>query len=318
MSAVPLEVALQRSRQRLQGNLGIVRHVRRILNGPGMPRIHSASSIINSIATYNHSEMVGHTGAVGFTWEQAAIGAVGECLERYCCAVYNHADLRYASARELGPGAVGMDRFELYTERQQAHPQFPFPRWHADLPIHWVPGRSLLDGGDRWVPASLTYIPYVPSNQPGRQADLLALAVSSGQACHTDPDAALLSGLCEVIERDAFMLVWSKKLSVPRLDVSGDAELSALFDRYFACPGLAFHLFDLTLDVPVPTVLCIAEGQSARGPYLCVGAACRPNYRDAVVKAWMEAAQGLIWAHSLIDSKPDWRPEPDFLNVRDF
>ena len=158
--------ALARSERTLQGSFAIVRHVRRILNAPGMPRIHSASSIINSIATYNHSEIVGHTGAVGFTWGEAAIGAVGECLERYCCAVYNHADLTYASQAELEPAAVGMDRFELYTPRQEAHPQFPFAHWNANLPIHWVKGQSLYDRSLRWVPACLAYIPYVPSTRP--------------------------------------------------------------------------------------------------------------------------------------------------------
>jgi ribosomal protein S12 methylthiotransferase accessory factor len=184
--------------------------------------------------------------------------------------------------------------------------------------MHWVQGCSLLNQHIKYVPACLTYIPYLNSAAIDRQPDLFALAVSSGQACHSEVDAALLSGLCEVIERDAFIICWSKMLSVPRLDYSADPELCEIFQRYFACAGLQFHLFDITLDIPIPSVLCIVQAVGERGPYCCVGAATRPHYRDAIIKAWQEAAQGLIWAQSLLQSKPDWRPTADFHNVRDF
>jgi ribosomal protein S12 methylthiotransferase accessory factor len=312
------QAVLDRAEQQLMGPFALIRMVRPLLNAPGMPRIYSASSVINSITTYNSAEMVGHTGAVGFDVLEAKLGAVGECVERYCCAVYQHHQLVYCSAVELGTEAVGMDQFCLFTQRQLQHDDFPLPIWQPNSPMHWVQGRSLLQQQTKYIPACLTYIPYLNPCEVDRQPDLFALAVSSGQACHSELDAALLSGLCEVIERDAFMICWSKMLSVPRLDYSADPELCDIFERYFACAGLQFHLFDITLDIPIPSVLCVVQGISERGPYCCVGAATRPHYRDAIVKAWQEAAQGLIWAQSLMQSKPDWRPATDFHNVRDF
>lgn len=312
------EAVLQRVEQQLLGPFALIRTVRRLLNAAGMPRIHSASSVINSIRTYNCGEMVGHTGAVGFDWPEAMLGAVGECVERYCCAVYQHQQLIYGSQLDVGAQAVGMDQFCLFSSRQLDDANFPLPRWQPESPMHWVQGYSLLQQQPRYLPACLTYIPYFNHESLERQPDFFALAVSSGQACHTDVDAALLSGLCEVIERDAFIICWSKMLSVPKLDFSSDPQLCDIYQRYFACTGLQFHLFDLTLDIQIPTVLCIAQGVGPRGFYCCVGAATRPHYRDAVIKAWQEAAQGLIWAQSLMQSKPDWRPESDFRNVRDF
>jgi ribosomal protein S12 methylthiotransferase accessory factor len=315
---VTTEGVLQRAEQQLLGPYALIGVIRRLLNAPGMPRIHSAASVINSIRTYNRGEMVGHTGAVGFDWQEAMLGAIGECVERYCCAVYQHQQLIYSSRDELGEQALGMDAFCLFSQRQLQDVNFPLPRWQPGSLMHWVEGYSLLQHQPRYLPACLTYIPYFNDIDMQRQPDLFALAVSSGQACHSELAAALLSGLCEVIERDAFIICWSKMLSVPKLDISADPELCQIYQRYFACPGLQFHLFDLTLDIKIPTVLCIAQGQTERGPYCCVGAATRPLYRDAVIKAWQEAAQGLIWAQNLLLTKPDWRPDSDFRNVRDF
>jgi len=304
--------------QTMRGPLSLVRHAQRILNQPGLPRIHNASSIINSIKSYNHSELVGDTGAAGLTWEEAAMGAIGECIERYCCAVYDHDELTYASQRELGDTAIGMDRFALYSQRQQAHPDFPLSAWQPELPIHWVQGEVLGSGESRRVPACLAYIPYVHHPDESRTRDLLALAVSSGQACHSDPAAALLSGLCEVVERDAFMITWLKRLAVPRIEWEHDAELQQIYQRHFACPGLSFHLFDLTLDIAIPTVLCVIEGEGPRGSYLCVGCSTRPNYRQAITKAWLEASQTLVWLRDLMQRRRDWRPDADYVNLRDF
>ena len=48
-----------------------------------------------------------------------------------------------------------------------------------------------------------------------------ALPISTGCAAHTDIAAALLSGLCEVIERDAIALLWLQRMAVPRLSLDG-------------------------------------------------------------------------------------------------
>ncbi|MBN9608349.1 MAG: hypothetical protein BGO26_20040 [Actinobacteria bacterium 69-20] len=297
------------------GPTSIVRMVRTILNAPGEPRLFSVSSIPNSMELVAGAEMAGNTGGMGETWDAAAIGAVGECVERYCCAV-QPADPVVASAAELGDAAVGMDAFQLFSERQYAHPNFPFARQDDQLPITWVAAERLSDHETRFVPACLVYIPYVP-RLPGK-TDMLALSVSSGQACHTDWDSAVLSGLCEVIERDAFMLTWARRLTPTRLRLDERLPLFDWFQRYFARASLTFDLFRLPSDIDVPTVLCVARGHTPDGPFACVGAACRLNEADAARKAVVEAAQGAVWVRDLIRTLPDWRPAPDFSNVRDF
>src|SRR6218665_1733048 len=56
----------------------------------------------------DHPQRTGRTAAMAETWENAAISAVGECVERYCCAV-QPPDLIFASAAELGARAYPLE-----------------------------------------------------------------------------------------------------------------------------------------------------------------------------------------------------------------
>lgn len=297
------------------GPASIVKSIRTILNAPGEPRLFSVASVPNSYEVIGGVEMAGNTGAMSETWEDAAVSAVGECVERYCCAIQSD-DLVVATKRELGPGALDMHDFELFSEVQYRHENFPFPRQHDDLPITWLPARRLRDDAERFVPACLVHIPYVPRLE--ESTDMLALSVSSGQACHSNEAQALLSGLLEVVERDGFMLTWARRLTPTRLRVESEPELAAWYERYFAGSMLEFRVYALPSDIDIPTVLCVARGTSRDGPFACVGAASRLDEAEAVRKAIIEAAQGAVWVRDLIDTRPDWRPAPDYSNVRDF
>ncbi|MCB1298643.1 MAG: YcaO-like family protein [Microthrixaceae bacterium] len=269
----------------------------------------------NSLLGISGVEMAGSTGAMAETWHDAAVSALGECVERYCCAVQPE-NLVFASQLDLGDSALSIDDFELFADAQYEHPDFPFPRHTRDLEISWVRMTRLGDGDARFVPACLIYIPFTPMRDDG--ADMLALSVSSGQACHSDRDVAVLSGIYEVIERDAFMLTWIRRLTPVRLDISASDALQAWFDNYLGSSALTFDVFRLPSDIDIPTVLCVARGTTATGAFACVGAACRLSEVDAVKKAIIEAAQGAVWIRDLIRTKPDWRPTENYSNVRDF
>src|SRR5204863_321338 len=94
-------------------------------------------------------------------------------------------------------------------------------------------------------------------------------------------EAAILTGLLEVVERDAFMLAWHNRLSLPRLDWSGDPELVRLDRRYFATSGLRYSAVDLSVFLDVPTVLGVVHGPAQALGALGVGAASAPSVADA-------------------------------------
>ena len=304
------------ARQTLLGQTGLISTLQQILVSPGEPRIVAVSSITAALENVSPIHIPGNQGAAGFTYEEAATGAIGETIERYCAAFYEWDDLLCATAEELGSEALGMDRFALYTDEVYDNPRIPLVRWRPDMPTYWVEAKSLHTGQRRYVPAALVYTPF--RDDDPRRLPLIAVAVSTGQACHQDRTKALLSGLCEAIERDAFMITWMRRIPPQRLDIRADSFLDAFYRRYFECRSTAFHVFDITLDIAIPTVLCVTTGDSGRGPFANVGCATHPSERQAVLKSMKEACQGASWARGLMEARPDWRPAPDFHNVYSF
>jgi ribosomal protein S12 methylthiotransferase accessory factor len=136
------------------------------------------------------------------------------------------------------------------------------------------------------VPAQLAYLPLPRAN--GGET-LIGYATSSGVACAPTPEEAILSGLFELIERDAFMLAWSNRLSLPRLDWSRDPELAALDQRYFAPSGLRYSAVDLSVFFGVPAALGVVHGTPGELGALGVGAGCGATVAVAWRKALAEA-----------------------------
>jgi ribosomal protein S12 methylthiotransferase accessory factor len=312
-----LSAEVKRARRNLFGRGGIISACQFFRQGWGEPRVFAASIIIApEMPALLPEGLIGNFGAAGFTYEEAFLGSVGECVERYCAAVSDRPDLIVeASQNELGAGAIGMDVFNFYRPDQYDQKGWPFGRWDPGNRIRWVRGRSLVDGAERFVPASLVFVPY----QPLGRADFPALSVSSGQACHPVWERAVLTGLYEVVERDAFMINWLRTIPGRPVDFLSDPVLGALHRRHFAGSNTTFRVFELTLDIPLPVMICVAES-SAEGnrSLVCVGASCRTSPREAATKAIIEAAQGMIWCRDLIRRRPDWRPQPDWSNIVDF
>jgi ribosomal protein S12 methylthiotransferase accessory factor len=305
---------LERARAGYLGRAGLIGAVKQILRAPGEPRLHSVTALPANTAVYTHGNLIGQANAAGFTLEHAMQCAIGECLERYSCLHYDADRLVRATQQALGDDAIGFDEFGVYAGWQYDAPGWPFARFRPDVPVSWVEGKSWLTGRRRFVPACLVYVPY----RPRERADLLALSVSSGQACHPDLEQAVLTGLYEVVERDAFMISWLRRLPLPRVLYQDDAVLGPLWRRHFADDQLEYHLFDMTLDVALPTYLCLVEGRTARGPMFGMGAATRIAHRDAAAKALLEAGQDLIWCRDLVRRDPGWRLAPGGANIREF
>jgi ribosomal protein S12 methylthiotransferase accessory factor len=299
----------------LVGRCGVIRDLVPLRLVSGGPRLHAFEGVPARGALVAGREVAGGVGGVGITEDEALLCTIGECVERYATTVYDAAALPYARRDELGDAAVGVDEFQLFTARQYAHPAFPFAQPRPDVAMHWAPARRLPDGAKRLLPASLVYLPWRPSDPA---TDLHFLSVSTGQACHPDPTRATLTGLYEVIERDAYMITWFRRLPLPRVEPRDDARAAAILDGVLAGTGLTLHVFDMTLDTGVPAYLSYADGPSPRGPIIGTGAAARLDAHAALVKAMLESVHTWLYARAVLDRRPDWRPEPEYADVREF
>lgn len=225
---------------------------------------------------------------------QARAAAVGETVERYSGAYVDPLALTLATPAELaaqGLDHVRPDELTLLAPEQLADPECPFAPFTDRTTLQWVTGADLADGHPVAVPAQLVHlIGQALGDTP------IGYATSNGMACACTWEEAVLSGLLEVVERDAFMATWYGRLSLPRIDVSSSSELRRFFADHVDPAGLDVGLVDMSVLVDVPAVLAVVRNPGSGIAPLALGAAASADPATAVRKAVVEAFQTRTWA----------------------
>ena len=234
------------------------------------------------------------TGGTAARGEVALAKAIGESLERYC-AFADQPPVRVASHAELDGQAVDPRLCTLFHPSQYHVPGFPFRPPSLRARLGWVEGFSLTRQEPRLVPATLTHLTY----EPRTPDDAFEDCPVSGYACGRTLEEAALNGLCEVVERDAFMIFWYQWLSVPRLDLATfDApEVTEALARYRRVPG---HVTcaSITTDVGIPAVLAMLTSRRRGWPAATIALAANLSVERALVHALGELAANLLLVRS--------------------
>lgn len=220
---------------------------------------------------------------------RARAAAIGEAIERYSAMYVPFDALRVTTARELGDTAVDPSRFALFHPTQHAQPGFPFAPFTADTRTEFVAGLSLVDGAPAYLPAQLVYL-----GRPGNCRPI-GYSTSSGLACAPTLGEAVLAALLELVERDAVMLAWKCRLSLPLLDWSDDEALCALDRRFFAVTGLRYDVVDGSGFLDVPIAIAVVHGPHGSRASLAVGAGAAAGVADAWLKAIAEGFGVYRW-----------------------
>ena len=218
----PLATALERLEAAVSPLVGIVtRTVSTTHTTDESPLPNCASELASARRTLGAATVDYGSGAHPLP-PRARAAALGEAIERYSAMFVPHEALRVATARALGDAAVRPARFALFHETQHEQPAFPFARFDESTRTRWVEATALADGSPSHVPAELVYL-----RRPEPGVRPIGYSTSSGLACAPTLSEAVLAALLELVERDAVMLAWKCRLSLPLLDWSDDAALCA-------------------------------------------------------------------------------------------
>jgi ribosomal protein S12 methylthiotransferase accessory factor len=275
---------------------GIVRSADEIMHAPDEQRLVSVGCVVGGLR--GDEDGGAYSGGCRPSRAAAWAAAVGEAVERYSAA-HRPDGLVLSSARDLGRLAVPPERFALFADWQHAQPGFPFRRFDDDARVRWVEGFELPGGSPALLPAQLIYLGLPePAETP------IAYATSNGLACGGTREEAIAAGLLEVLERDAFMIAWYARLSLPRLDWSGDRELVRRDERYFAPTRLRYSAVDLSAVWDVPTVLGVVHGGREELSALGVGAGAATSVGEAWEKALAEAFCVHRWVRDIALEQP--------------
>ncbi|MFI8306195.1 TOMM precursor leader peptide-binding protein [Streptomyces sp. NPDC085927] len=189
-----------------------------------------------------------------------------------------------AALDDLGPDAVDPRQTGLYTDDfHRANPWVP--PFTPDRAIPWVWGWSLRDGRPRPVPEILAFY-----HKPGIEHRFVQES-SNGCASGGSLEEAVLSGLMEALERDAFLLAWHGMQPLREIDPSTSADPRTRFmvDR-MAMYGYRARFFDTRITFPVPVVTGVAERFDGGPARMCFGAGASLDPEAALAAALCEIA----------------------------
>jgi ribosomal protein S12 methylthiotransferase accessory factor len=246
----------------------------------------------------------------------ALVSAIGEAAERHCACFFDRDEMVVGAFCELADDAASPDLLRQFSlEQIECFGPWRPAYFDEDSRIRWVWGYSLSECRPRLVPASLVYLNYRPAADEAN----IGLNASTGLAAGATREEAILSGLLEIVERDAFTIAWMHRQPGRRIDIDDDELQKVLRKRLWADrPSVDVRFFDLTTDVAIPAVFLVMRRQAESGPVVCLGAASRLSPRQAVRKCVHEGGQTLPLIRILLASEKDWQPAPDFSNLINF
>jgi ribosomal protein S12 methylthiotransferase accessory factor len=272
----------------VSSRVGIIRSVSRVgraIDEPNPPVIYQATV---SNFDFRSAEPIDRIASgKGETDADAMHSAIGEALERYCASLYDPSSFRKIALADLDADRIHPRECVLYSERQYARKQWPYRRADEKAPIAWVKTHELPGRNEVLVPASLIYLNCIAE----QREDFFAPPTSNGLAAGPNLTAATLSGLYELIERDAFLITWMNRLPAPRVEFSSLTGLPKSIRNHYRQFGVEPVVFNLTLDIPVYVMAAATIERSGPGPHIVIGLGCNLNPVAALKKALMEVCQ---------------------------
>lgn len=166
-------------------------------------------------------------------------------------------------------------------------PQSSASVFHPDLPISWVPGRTLLSDMQTLVPERLVDLSFDVSE--GWVPETF-FASSCGIAAGNTYSEAILHGLYEVLERDATARAVESRVELAHIDPApaGSSEVLWLLDRL---ANANINVSVLELPSPTGFACCMAHVVSDDYPLRAGGVACAADPAAALYRAIIEAVQ---------------------------
>lgn len=287
-------------RHLVDARTGVINRLTEIASTPLSPNLFVAVAEGRPSSYYINNDPVAWSNSspgsgAAFSREQSLWAAAGETVERYCTSIYNSAQFHRCVESKLPHRPIKLESNIGYAEEEAQTPNFPFSPYRADVEREWFEGVSLIDGEPIFAPAQMIYL-----SSGWKHADCINSAVSTGAACHTDPERAIESALLEIFERDSFSSAWLLNHAPRRLviDESFATQLSWETRAAILNPALPITLQILQNAYNLVTVIATAE--SPMHGFGVVGAACRRGIVPAVEKAVIEALHGWCSAASSI------------------
>lgn len=291
------EETLLKALQLVDEETGVIRLLYEAPIAPDAPRIFGCGAMCSDDVALGYYAENSVNGSTSLRRNQAIVGAVGEAVERYSAAFVPHEEILLRTYDSVRGDAVDPATLALYGDDQYARDGFVYKRFDGGTPIGWASGYSLTHDRPVLVPAFAVYQPYrsAAAEPPTIQQ------ITTGLACGNTIEEAILAAICEVVERDAAMLMWIQSRRPPAVIMNNAGAGLCDVVRRFGTVARFVQLLDVTTDLAIPAYVAVWDGPIAHVRGAIFASCANPDPDRAAVGALNELAQCLMWAASLLD-----------------
>ena len=268
--------------------------------------------LVQTVTTGNHLDLLGcrvpriQGSSIALDYGQSVRASLGEFVERYSSALYRSEDFTVATWRQLrerGLNLLPLEDFRYYSADQyrELAALNVCPLGPDDL-VEWVDAIDYLTDQVYMVPAFAVYMPY--QSAVSSPHNYMTGATSTGIAAGATLQNAVVSGLCECAERHAFAQFWYRQDQMPYRQYTAATVLrhfrrQPVVRELFDNPMVRLKVFDLSPFAPLETMVVFLYFRYKEFDYQSLGCAARFGKTEALVKAALEAYQGIEYAISL-------------------
>jgi|HigsolmetaAR206D_1030411.scaffolds.fasta_scaffold02169_2 ribosomal protein S12 methylthiotransferase accessory factor len=264
---------------------GIIQSLDSFKSMTGTIPMYLSFAVRNSVVDEDLVEVIPPSHGSGFDFfskELAEIKAIGEAVERYSSMFYSphFIESPYNGEQDmLNPYII-----TRYTDAQ--YKNIYCTKVTDETLYYWVEGVNELNGKKIWIPTDLVYLkPFIKNKYPIREV------ISTGLAAGSSIETAKINGTLECIERDAIVIMWLNRLSMPIISKSSikDPEINKIISIIEEL-NLEVVILDITNDLQIATYFAIILNRSNKLPYLSIGAGSHFSPISALKSALTEAA----------------------------
>ena len=222
-------------------------------------------------------------GGKGITKDHAKASAMMEGFERYSAERQDSDETIIASLSEI-------EEFGEYIDPKSLNLPKEFEKKDiSDLSLEWSKSIDLISNREYYIPTNAIYHPYISKDD----SQSLFKSNTNGLASGNILEEAILHGIFEVIERDAWSIFELTHKNYAQIDISSiENEIIIDIIEKFESEGIKIKLMDFTADIKIPTIAASADDTITKDAgLLTLGMGTHLDPEVAILRALTEVAQ---------------------------
>ena len=222
-------------------------------------------------------------GGKGISKDHAKASAMMEGFERYSAERQDSDETIIATPNEIG-------RYGDYIDPKSLNLPKDFEKKDiSDINLEWSKSKDIISGNEYYIPTNAIFHPYASDSN----AESLFKSNTNGLASGNILDEAILHGMLEVIERDAWSIFELTHKNYAQIDIESiESELIIDIIDKFESEGIKIKLMDFTADIKIPTIAASADDTITKDAgLLTLGMGTHLDPEVAILRALTEVAQ---------------------------